>query len=301
VVYDNVTGLVKSSQVTINGMKVGQVEDIGMLTGGDVSKILVTLIVINTVQLPMGTEALITSQDLLGTKAIDIKIKKDATTYYITGDTLRGINEESLTTSISKMVSPLKEKSEQVLVTLDKILMSMNDVFDSSGTQRMASGIHDLSSSLHSLRNLTERLDKLSEEEYDKLKAMLVSAESIVHNLKNNNDVINRSLKNIAQISDSIAAADLTRTINNTSRVMKEFASTLDKVNHGEGSLGKLVNDDALYLHLDATSRDLDSLLKDMQDYPGRYFTISAFGGNKRADKADKKRAEDRKKKTVSK
>ena len=298
VVYDNVAGLVKSTQVTINGMKVGQVEDIGMLSKGDVSKIVVTLIVINTINLPKGTEALITSQDLLGTKAVDIKIKSGGTEYYQTGDTLVGVGEESLTSSISKMVSPLKEKSEQVLITLDKILSSMNDVFDSSGTRRLANGLNDMTWSIRNVRNITERFDKLSADEYDKLKSMFQNIESIVKNLKNNNEVISRSIRNVASITDSLALSDLTHTINNTNRVMHEFANTMEKVNKGEGSLGKLVNDDSLYVHLDETSKDLDSLLKDMQNYPGRYFTISAFGGSKRANKADKQRADDIKKRS---
>ncbi len=301
VVYDNVSGIVKSTQVTINGMKVGQVEDIGMLNGNDVSKILVTLIVFNSINLPIGTEAIITSQDLLGTKAIDIKLTKQSLAFYKNGDTLVGINEESLTSSISKMVSPLKEKSEQVLVTLDKILLSMNDVFDSSGTRRLASGLNDLSWSIHHVRNITERFDKLSMDENARLKSMLGNVESIVHNLKSNNESIARAIRNISIISDSLAAADLTKTVNNTNKVLKEFGATLEKVNKGEGSLGKLVNDDSLYVHLDQTSKSLDSLLKDMQEYPGRYFTISAFGSNKRANKADQKRADDLKKKSVKK
>lgn len=296
-VYDNVSGLVKSTQVTINGLKVGQVEDIAMLNKGDVSKIMVTFIVVNTVKMPRGTEAIITSQDLLGTKAVDIRMGRDQGEYLNNGDTLVGVGEESLTSSISKMVSPLKEKSEQVLVTLDKILLSMNELFDSSGTRRLASGINDLSWSIHNVRNITERFDQLSAQEYDKIRGMFNHMESIVQNLKNNNESISRSLRNIAQISDSIAASDLTRTINHTGAVMREFSSTLAKINRGEGSLGKLARNDDLYVHLDMASKSLDSLLKDMQNYPARYFTISAFGSGKRAEKAEKKRAEDIKRK----
>lgn len=296
VVYDNVAGLVKSTQVTINGLKVGQVENIGLLTGKDVSRILVTLIVIDDVQLPVGTQALITSQDLLGTKNVDIRLVQDQGKYLNNGDTLVGIGEESLTSSISKLVSPLKEKSEQVLVTLDKILMSMNDVFDSSGTRRLASGINDLSWSIHNVRNITERFDQLSAQEYDRIKTMMNNMGSIVQNIRNNNEMISRSLKNIASISDSMVVADLTGTIRNTSKVMKEFSTSIEKINKGEGSLGKLVKDDQLYLHIDQASKSLDSLLTDMQNYPARYFTISAFGSGNRAKQADKKRAEEIKK-----
>jgi phospholipid/cholesterol/gamma-HCH transport system substrate-binding protein len=119
--------------------------------------------------------------------------------------------------------------------------------------------------------------------------------EAITRNLKNNNEAIAKAVKNISKITDSLAAADLTATINHTRDVMKQFATTLDKINKGEGTLGKLANDTSLYSNLNHTSLELNSLMKDMQDYPGRYFNVSVFGG-KNAEKQDKKREEDKKK-----
>lgn len=296
IVYNNVSGIVKSSQVTINGLKVGQVESIGMLTEGDPTHLLVTIIMESSIQLPKGTTATISSQGLLA--STDIVIVPVAPNGVILGnkDTLVAGYEESITTSIQKIVTPLKEKSEQVLATLDRVLISMNDVFDSTGTQKLASGINDFSGTLHNMRNITGRFDKLTAEEYDKLKGMLVNMESITHNLKNNNEAINKALKNVARITDSLAASDLTLTINHTRDVMKEFSTTLDKVNRGQGSLGKMANDDSLYNNINKTSTELTALMKDMQEYPGRYFTISVFGGTKRATKQDKQREEKRKK-----
>ncbi|MES2780948.1 MAG: MlaD family protein [Bacteroidota bacterium] len=296
VVYNNVSGIVKSSQVTINGLKVGQVESIGMLNEGDPSNLLVTIIVEKSIQLPKGTTATISSQGLLGSTDIVIAPATPSGLILNNKDTLVAGYEESITTSIQKIVTPLKEKSVQVLATLDKVLLSMNEVFDSNGTQKLSNGINDFSGTLHNMRNITGRFDKLTAEEYDKLKGMLTNIESITHNLKNNNEAIAKALKNVSRITDSVASSDLTATINHTRDVMKEFATTLDKVNKGEGSLGKMANDDSLYNNINKTSTELTALMKDMQEYPGRYFTISVFGGSKRATKQDKQREEKRKK-----
>jgi phospholipid/cholesterol/gamma-HCH transport system substrate-binding protein len=296
VVYRNVEGIVKSTQVSINGLKVGQIENIEMLHKGDASNILVTLMVNSDIQLPRGTKATISSQDLLGTKVIAVTLSQNSEILE-SGDTLVAGMEESLSSTISGLVSPLKEKSEQVLVTLDRVLQSMNDVFDSTGTQRLANGINDFSGSLHHIRNISERFDKLTEEEYDKIKIMLANVEAISTNLKNNNEAITKTLKNFSHITDSFAASNLTATINNTNRVMSEFAFTLAKINRGEGSLGKLANDQDLYNNLNKTSVELTALMKDMQDYPGRYFSVSVFGGGSRAEKQDKKREDEKKKK----
>jgi phospholipid/cholesterol/gamma-HCH transport system substrate-binding protein len=296
VVYGDVGGIVKSTQITINGLKVGQVEDIGMLHEGDPTKLLVTLVIDNSIKLPVGTTATISSQGLLGSTDIVVVPAAGNPGILNNKDTLVAGYEESLTGVIQKVIPPLKEKSEQVLVTLDNVLKSINHIFDSTSTKNLTNGIDDLSGTLKNMRSITTRFDQLTAEEYDRLKSMFANIESITRNLKNNNEAISAALKNVSRITDSVAAADLTATINHTRNVMKEFSNTLDKMNRGEGSLGKLANDSSLYVNINKTSEELTSLMRDMQEYPGRYFSVSVFGGSKRAEKQDKKREEKKKK-----
>jgi phospholipid/cholesterol/gamma-HCH transport system substrate-binding protein len=289
-VYDNVSGIVPSTQVTINGFKVGQVEKISLLNPGDPSKIVVSFIMLSEIKVPKGSTAVINSSDLLGTKHINIELSINDTILK-KGDLLVGMNEESLTSTISSMVSPLKEKSEQVLVTLDKVLQSMNDVFDSTGTKRLATGINDLSWSLSNVRKMTESLSNLTIQETERLRSIIANADAITKNLRNNNELITKSLKNIGNITDSLVASDLNGTIFRTRQVLDQFNLTLTKVNTGEGTLGMLANDEELYKNLTESGRELASLLKDMQEYPARYINVSVVGGGKRAKKADKQRA----------
>jgi phospholipid/cholesterol/gamma-HCH transport system substrate-binding protein len=294
VVYNSVDGVVKSTQVTINGLKVGQVEDIHMLHEGDPSQLVVTLVVENSIKLPFGTTATVASSGLLGSTDIVINPVQGAQ-FYANKDTLIAAYQESLQGAIKKIVDPIKEKSEKVLITLDNMLNSMNQLFDSTGTKRLEASIDDFSYTMHHVRNVTGRMDQLTEEEYNSLKAMFENLESITRSLRNNNEAIAKSLKNVSRITDSIAAADLTATINHTRDVMREFSTTLDKINRGEGTLGKMANDTSLYSNLNNTSKELNSLMADMQAYPGRYFSVSVFGGGKRGDKQDKERAENKK------
>jgi phospholipid/cholesterol/gamma-HCH transport system substrate-binding protein len=52
----------------------------------------------------------------------------------------------------------------------------------------------------------------------------------------------------------------------------------MEKAEKGEGSFGKLMNDDSLYVHLDASSKNLSLLLEDMKSNPKRYVQFSVFG-----------------------
>jgi len=52
----------------------------------------------------------------------------------------------------------------------------------------------------------------------------------------------------------------------------------LAKIERGDGTLGKLMNDKALYANLNSASRELDLLLQDFRLNPKRYVNVSVFG-----------------------
>ncbi len=291
IVYKNSAGVVKSTEVLINGFKIGQVEDVGFLNPGDPSKILVTIVVDGQVKMPKGTVAEIASSNILGNKVINIHLGNE-TEYIASKDTLIGKIEQDF----SEIVAPIKEKSEQILTTLDKVFASMNSAFDSTGTAKLSKGIDNLSGTLANINNITSHLSAISTEQEKRVSAMFEHTESILRNLRNNNELIAISIKNVKQITDSIAASNLKSTINHVNTSLAEITDLIDKINKGEGTLGQLANNTELYTNLSSSSKELTSLLADMQKYPGRYFTVSVFGNSKRADKADKKREEDKKK-----
>ena len=52
----------------------------------------------------------------------------------------------------------------------------------------------------------------------------------------------------------------------------------MTNLNTGKGTVGKLLNDDALYNNLSKTSKELELLLQDVRLYPTRYVNVSLFG-----------------------
>ena len=52
----------------------------------------------------------------------------------------------------------------------------------------------------------------------------------------------------------------------------------MGRIEKGEGTLGKLTKDEALYNNLSNASKELDLLLQDFRLNPKRYVNVSVFG-----------------------
>ena len=71
--------------------------------------------------------------------------------------------------------------------------------------------------------------------------------------------------------------------------VEAETRQVLNNLNEGQGSMGKLLNDDSLYYYLTQTAADLDSLFIDLRENPDRYVQFSVFGKKDKTEKKKKK------------
>jgi phospholipid/cholesterol/gamma-HCH transport system substrate-binding protein len=67
----------------------------------------------------------------------------------------------------------------------------------------------------------------------------------------------------------------------------EQLKSILSNLEEGNGSAGKLLNDDALYTELLHSSEALEALLTDLKDHPKKYVHFSLFG---RKDKSNEKK-----------
>ncbi|MCK5028867.1 MAG: MCE family protein [Bacteroidales bacterium] len=264
-VYDNIDGLEKASAVFISGYKIGIVENI-KLHDSRQGKIIVKFIVEENIKLPKNSKAIIYPATLIAGKAIKLEFS-DLDKYYSNGDTVIGILEKDLVTSLSEELMPLKDKIENLVQSMDSVLAIFDD-------QRR----ENLKSSLDNIHNITEDFNDLVTEEKQKLANILGNVESISSNLKNNNEQISNILENFSSISDSLDKADIKATLTNANNTLAEFSAISAKINKGEGTIGMLINNDSLYHNLNNLSADLDTLVIDLNENPGRYIHFSLFG-----------------------
>lgn len=284
-VYDHVDRLAPSNPVTVNGFKVGQVESVSFMPNQS-GKLLVKFSVTEeNLQIPMDTKAEIASLDILGSKAVVLRLGKKMD-FVDSGDTLASDIEATLTEVVNQEIAPLKKKAEDLINTVDSAIMMVSSIFNEQARDDLDSSFASIRSSLQIFNKTMGRVDNLVEAEQENLRAIFYNVQSISRNLARNNETLNNTLENVEAITDSLAGANLKETVENASASMRQLNEIVEKVNQGEGSLGMLVNNDTLYRNLEASAADLDKLLLDMRLNPERYVHFSIFG---RKDKSKKK------------
>lgn len=279
VLYDEIDGLTRDSKVLLNGVKVGRVAEVKLLTEKN-NAILVKLEILeSSLLLPDSTKAVISSLDLLGTKGIVLKLSDD-TVHLQSGDTLISELEKSVQSVVEEKLAPIQFQIEQlVMETRDAIAVVQISL------QSINEAVGHADAAIQKIDHATVTIDNMVANQDEKLATVLTNIGAITGNLKANTDKINEILANVATISDSLTRANYAAAIGNASRALAQVDSLIAKVNSGEGSLGMLLNDNSLYKNLESAALEIDKLAEDLRINPERYVHVSVFGRKEDKDK----------------
>jgi phospholipid/cholesterol/gamma-HCH transport system substrate-binding protein len=79
-------------------------------------------------------------------------------------------------------------------------------------------------------------------------------------------------------MSTSLEKADLAASVKKLETTLANVNQIMTDLEQGKGSIGKLLKDDAMYVNLTKTSKELELLLQDVRLNPTRYVNVSVFG-----------------------
>ena len=80
-----------------------------------------------------------------------------------------------------------------------------------------------------------------------------------------------------------MSEVDLNLILTNLDSTISNLNKITNKLNQGEGTVGKLLYDDRLFKNLDDATKNLEELIEDIKLNPKRYVHFSIFG--KKSDK----------------
>jgi len=292
VIYDRVDGLSKSASVMLNGLKVGQVRSVEF--DQKTSKIAVKFVIGEEFLLPDSTIAQIISADLMGTKAIDLTYGK-SNKFHPKGDTLLSSIEESLKDQVSLQMLPIKAKAEALMSSMDSVLAVVQYIFNEGTRDNISKTFTSIKMTIENLEKTSVTLDTMLRNEKGKIGRIISNIEFISYNLKNNNQHISNIIANFSTLSDSLAKVNITTTLNNADKALKNADDILTKINTGQGSMGMLLNNDTLYNNLEKSAYSLNKLLDDMQKNPKRYVHFSLFDFGRTIQVSEEKKKAEKK------
>jgi len=261
-VYSHVGGLQTGTQVSINGLTVGNVTDIKFKDGS--GKLLVTLTVQKNFEFSKNSKAELYDTGIIGGKGIQIIPVFDGAPPARSGDTLKTSIRPGITELVQEKLTPLQMKVEGAVSHADSLLINVNDVLDDPTKRELQQSIVGLNQLIRSFQGSAQKLDQL----------LATNQQELDSSIKN----FNTMTANFSELSESLANAGLEETIVNLQQSLNNLNTILSKVEKGEGSLGKLVADDELYNNLSNASKELDLLLQDFRLNPKRYVNVSIFG-----------------------
>lgn len=268
-VYDKIGGLAESSPVEINGYKVGVVQSIDFIneTSG---KLLVVFSVSKGFKLPKNTVAEITPVSIIAGMKVQF-VYGEGPGYYSPGDTIPGRLAESLLNVVETELNPIKERALSLIDKLDSTISSLNDIMDPEFRK-------NLRGTMDNLNSTSESIDKIISSKEKDLKASLENIANFSKMLSDNSEKMSNTFSNLESITDTLAAADIYKSVLNLKTSLEKATTLMDNLNNGKGSAGQLFTNDSLYNNLNSSLASLNLLLKDMKSNPKRYVHFSLFG-----------------------
>lgn len=274
--YEKIGGLMVSSPVTIKGFKVGDVREI-KLYENDFSKVLVRFVInYPDLEIPTGSIARIYSTDLMGTKGIEI-VLTDSSTIHSYSDTLRGSIEGDLKDQVNTQMLPLKRKAEDLMASMDSVLVSLYLVFGQENRSNLAQSFEIVTQTLKNFEETSVFLDTFVKSESGRLSFIMSNLDSLSGSLITRTEEFKRTIFNLEQFTDTLNKIPLRNAVKKFSLVLEDVSQLITRVNSGEGSLGKLIMDDSLYNSIETVSYSLNKLLEDVRQNPRRYVNVSVI------------------------
>ena len=268
VVYTKVDGLSPSNPVTLNGYKIGKVQRINF-NSNDTKELIVDIVIENDVKFSKTSKAELYETGLIGGKAIAIIPDYDNNAVAESGDYLIGSVKPGLTDLVNQIMPQIQLQLEAVMKKAGVVLSNINTLFDEETKE-------SLKSSIEKFASLTNSLSETSGNINDFIKDNSPNLTTTIDNL-------NATSLKMKDMSNSMSEVDLNLILTNLDSTISNLNNITNKLNQGEGTLGKLIYDDGLFKNLDNATKNLEELIEDIKLNPKRYVHFSIFG--KKSDK----------------
>jgi phospholipid/cholesterol/gamma-HCH transport system substrate-binding protein len=248
------SGIKQGQSVLLTGVNVGFVGDVNLKENGT---LIVTMRINKEYRVPQGTIATIEANGIFGDVVVALRPVKP--------------NAESIPEGGFVPIGKASPSIADLLAKVDTASGQLTDVAHTVQVELVqGGGIADLHKTLSSANRLVGELSAIAAEQSRQLTVTM------------------RSLNRAVSAVDSAAVDSTVRNLKTTSANIEELTSNLErtsgrlngllaKVDSGQGTAGKFLNDPSVYNELHATLARMDSLAADLRQNPKRYINVHIF------------------------
>ena len=266
-VFDDTEGLTSGNPVDVSGVQIGTVKSVALRPGAQEAEVILSIT--NDTGLPRGSVARIGGISALGNVGVTIDPGPLGTSALTDGDTLA-------VKASSDLIGLVQNNAERLFGSVDTLVTGAAGTF-SNVDDLLSNPESDLRATLAQLRGAATAANQLLISQRTQLTATLASLRQTSENV----GALTADVGTFAnENTDSLAVtiSRLNRVLATVDQSLASFESTsaqldlvLAKLNEGEGTLGLMLNDPALYHNLDAAVTNLNQLVLDFQADPKRY------------------------------
>ena len=294
--FEDVSGLTEKSDVKIAGVKVGWIEKIALVQNMHAQ---VHLMIKGRYQLHHDAYALIRQEGLLGAKYIEIMTGSPERPILSPGALLPRPGEisasmETLMTQFKQIADNVKDVSSSLCCSFaegqqqEKMQLLVNNLSEAS--KHIASVSAALDRSINSnevhINSIVQDITIIAAD----LKQAVPEIKGNVDRLSNrlDNEILpafQQSIEKIANVFDrdfGTVSKKLSQTVNTIEQTINEardgigsLKSISTKLDHGDGLLGKLINDDTVYQDIKSVTSSIRTSVKKMDDL---HIEVNAHG-----------------------
>ena len=244
-------GVRRGDPVQMRGVNIGRVVGFGMVPEG----VEIRLELYNEYDVPEGSAAHLKSSGLLGGMTVDV-IPGTSPEHLEDGDVLPGTSAEGLLSS-----------AESLGVEADTVLRRITALL----APQAIGAVHG---SAAELQTLLVELNAVASRQRQELAALSASLRRSAEGLE--------GVTTGPELARAVARVDsLTVRMNETTASLDVAARSLDtvlgRIERGEGTLGRLSVDEALYTNLNTAVTNVNALVVDIRENPKRYLDIGIF------------------------
>ncbi len=278
--FPNSGGVTPATSVMVNGVEVGKVLEVDLTGDKDSLKKVMIKFNIQETDFKIGKNAIVEAGSLdLFAKGLTIKPDETLSNgFYKPGDHIQGVVTTDITSQVKAYADPITQKVQVMMTSIDRMVNDISAFWDTSATSEIEGSIREVKIAIKKFGNAASQIEELVASERVKFSAIMSNVQQITENLKKSNDEVAHIVGNVKTITDDLVTADFKSVIGDAQKTLQSVNAILDSAEKGEGTLGKLVNDQKLYDELVSTNKSLQNLLDDLQLHPERYIHFSVLG-----------------------